>query len=342
MSEPAWPEWGGEQDTYYPWHVWTSPVGAHHAGYLLDTVIGPSLAEPGTQQVYEILRCESCIAIHATPLPSQNVLASYYKTAFYQQDKPDYLGRTERDRQWWEQCIWGPILQQCQRYLPDVPGERRDVFDIGTGPAISLDVAARLGMGTYGLEPNAHIAALVESRGHTMYCETMETFTSGNGGSKRWDIITAYEVLEHQAEPEDFLLRCYDMLKSGGILALCVPNDYSPIQCAARHTLGMAPWWVAPPQHLYYWTPKTLQLQVRRCGLAILDIRGTFPLDQALLDGDNYLGNDALGRIVHGRRMLHELQMVRRGWWPQVEAEYRANMRQRIGREIVVIAQKVA
>ena len=65
-------------------------------------------------------------------------------------------------------------------------------------------------------------------------------------------------------------------------------------------------------------------------------------MDDALLHGQNYIGNDLLGRQVHTVRMQWELDMVRLEKWAYVEAEYRSNLQHRIGREIVCIARKEA
>ena len=354
MQEPSWPEWGGDMDRYYPWHIWTSPAGAHHAGHLLDTVIGPSVETSGMQQVYEVLRCEPCVAIHVTPLPSAEALAQYYATTFYDKDKPEYLVRTECDRDWWKSCVWRPLLKECRQLIrcgswTKARGLR--LLDIGCGPAVSLDVGKSLFMETHGIEPNKAVCELARIREHILYHGTLESCTDGDSDDdyeydqdirQSFHIITAYEVLEHQACPEDFLLRCYDLLEPGGVLMVEVPNDYSSIQLLAREQLHIKPWWLAPPQHLFYWTPKTLQLCVRRAGFTILDMRGTYPIDQALFHGQNYIGNDVIGRQVHTARMQWELDMVHKGKWSQVEAEYRVNLQHRIGREIVCIARKEA
>jgi SAM-dependent methyltransferase len=172
-----------------------------------------------------------------------------------------------------------------------------------------------------------------------MHQGTLESISIPYG---QQDIIMLYEVLEHQPCPEDVLLRCHDLLAEGGILAVCVPNDFNPLQLAAQGKLGLSPWWLAPPQHLYYWTPKTLQLCLRRTGFAILDCRGTFPMEKFLLDGRGYVGNDAVGRACHVERMAYELGAVHTGKWPQVEQEYRMNLTQRIGRELVFLSRKLA
>jgi 2-polyprenyl-3-methyl-5-hydroxy-6-metoxy-1,4-benzoquinol methylase len=325
-----------------------------HKGEWMDSVVGPDVFT-GKPMVYHIIRCELCICTHAWPLPCSELLSQYYRDIFFQKDKPDYVERYERDREWWERCVHGPILDTCEQYLDMEHHIAENVpprfLDIGAGPGIALDCALRRGWDTMGIEPNAWLCDALRDRGHYMRHGILEQFGDtafeifyGETETKRqkFDVLMAYEVLEHQECPEEFLLRCYDLLEVGGIIAVVVPNDYSPIQIAAQKKLRLPSYWLAPPQHLFYFTPKTLQLLVRRCGFSIRMMRGTFPLDKFLLQDYNYIGNERIGRLVHTWRMQDELHAVRNGQWAQREQEYTMNITQRIGREIVCIAQKVS
>lgn len=338
MSEPSWPEWGALPDRYLPWHVWTSPAGAHHAGHLLDTVIGPSVAT-SKPIVYEVLRCEPCLSIHVTPLPEPEALATYYAEEFFQRDKPDYLQRYLQDARWWSQAVHEPIIGQAIGLLQKQGHWQDPLFlDIGAGPGLALDAAKNLGAQTFGIEPNAAMCQQGWKQGHAMLYGTLETVDMPSASC---DIVMSYEVLEHQACPEEFVLRCVELLRPGGIFICVVPNDYNPIQMQACQTEHLPRYFLAPPQHLHYFTPKMLQLLLRRCGLSLCDMRGSNPLDANLLHGRNYVGNEALGRECHQERMRYELDMIAAGHWHAVETTYRTNLaHDRIGREIVALARK--
>ena len=330
----TWPEWGSAP---------RRPLidcDMAHKGELLDTVVGP---DPKTKQarIYHILRCELCIITHAWPLPSSEDLSRYYADTFYQVDKTEYVDRYEADRAWWEQCVHGPILEQCRDLL--LQTENVSFLEIGAGPGIALDVAQKVfGWKTSAFEPNGTLCEALRHRGHIVEQGVLEDFCAGQfpGEIFQHSIVYLYEVLEHQPNPEDFLLQCWDHLRPGGLLAITVPNDYSPTQLQAQQILKIDPWWLAPPQHLHYFTPKTLQLVIRRAGFQILDMRGTYPLDQHLLLDQNYIGNDALGRHLHQERMQLELSDLHHGRWLNRESQYRDNMKRRVGREIVAIARK--
>lgn len=334
-----WPEWSSA-----PRKPLVEFCGAHK-GEWMDSVIGPD-AVTGAPMIYHVVRCELCIATHVFPLPDAEALAHYYAHTFYQHDKPAYVERYERDREWWTECVYKPIFAICNsvRHLPSDTTWPR-FLDIGAGPGIALDIAQRCGYDTMGIEPNAWLCEALINRGHYMRQGVIDQFTDAQlrvVGEDRhvFDVIMAYEVLEHQPYPEEFLLRCYDLLEDGGLLIVAVPNDYNPLQLAACQQLHLSHYWLAPPQHLFYFTPKTLQLLLRRCGFTILTARATYPMERFLLDGRNYVGNDELGRQCHAERMADELTAVHHGQWIQREQEYAANMTQRVGRELLFIARK--
>ena len=330
----TWPEWG------------SAPRGPliecdmAHKGELLDAVIGPD-PEAGKPRIYYVLRCELCIITHVWPLPTPEALATYYTKQFYQTDHADYVARYEADREWWETCVHGPILEQCLEELGESVVSPVNFLEIGAGPGIALDVAKqRFGWQTWAIEPCDALIQSLADRGHAVVNGTLEIAQDRLHIRPIFDILYLYEVLEHQSTPDDFLLRCWDLLRPGGLIVVVVPNEFSPLQMQAKKQLGLESYWLAPPQHLNYMTPKTLQLVLRRAGFSLVDLRGTYPIDQHLLHGQNYIGNDTLGRHLHQERMAEELAVVAAGSWLQREQQYRDQMRQRIGREIVAIGRK--
>ena len=335
-----YPEWGSR-----PRRPLVRFDGAHQ-GEWMDSVIGPNV-ETGTPMVYHIVRCEYCIACHVWPLPEPAALARYYAEQFFQVDKPDYVARYEADRRWWTACVYTPIFQQCKEWLRlDCPKEDQTrCLDIGAGPGIALDVARRrFGWETWGIEPNGSRCEALRARDHQMVCGTLETIEPEDlraFSGELFHVVMLYETLEHQVCPEETLLRVWDLLEPDGMVVVVVPSDWNTLQLEACKKLGLPHWWISPPQHLWYFSPATLKLLLRRTGFQILDCRSTFPLEKFLLEGRCYVGNDAIGRTCHTDRMAYELEAVRTGRWSQLEQTYRMNMTQRIGRELVFLGRKI-
>ncbi|HXH10771.1 MAG TPA: class I SAM-dependent methyltransferase [Alphaproteobacteria bacterium] len=332
--------------SFIPWPIWGSHPKmsnkiqyGHHSGEILDERDG-----------YFVVACKTCILNHVLPLPSEAFLADYYATHFYQVSKADYVERYERDREWWELHHQYTVNQALRHLRGSTAHADEDdweyplyVLDVGAGPGIFLDVAKRSGFVTFGIELNKQVAELSRSRGHAVWVGTLQDYRYSRH-EPLFHMVHLYEVLEHVPDPEEFLYQCRDLLDHGGVLHVVVPNDYSPLQLLAQERCNLPRWWLAPPEHLNYFEPKSLQLMVRRVGFRIVDIRGTFPMEKFLLNGDIYVGDDELGRKCHTERMRYEMEAHRNGQFESLMDEYRENMSDpysgTIGREICLTAIK--
>ncbi|HEY3109814.1 MAG TPA: class I SAM-dependent methyltransferase [Chloroflexota bacterium] len=93
---------------------------------------------------------------------------------------------------------------------------------------------------------------------------------------ERFDAILLRHVLEHVREPDACLAALARNLASAGLLVLAVPNWASlTARLWRRHWV-----WVDPPQHLSYFTPRTLGLLLDRLGYRVesaFTVRGDHP-----------------------------------------------------------------
>ncbi len=327
-----WPEWGSAP---------RRPLvrfDMAHAGEWMASVIGDDPVT-GMPRVYQVVRCELCIACHIWPLPPEADLAAYYARRFYDGPAAHEVAQHARDRAWYERCAYGPVFDQCEAFLRRTALK---VLDIGAGNGVLLGTAQNRDYRTRGIEPDPRQCEALAARGHRM---CIGALADHRRCVQKWqpDVVTLWETLEHVPCPEDLLLQVYDVLPIGGLLVVSVPNDLSPLQLQACAKYDLPYYWLISPVHLQYFTPKTIQLLVRRCGYKIRDLRGTYPLEQNMVRhfGQNYVGNSALWRAYTDEKIAIELDAVRTGHWLALEAEYRANIQERRGRSIIVIAEKV-
>jgi len=136
------------------------------------------------------------------------------------------------------------------------------------------------------------------------------------------------------------LLLAKQILKDGGIICLEVPNDYNPFQRALTKSGAFSPWWVAPPHHLNYFNFDSLQGLVERAGFKTFLKESTFPIDLFLLMGENYVGNDLVGRACHSRRKTMERNLDKGGFNVTKREIYSKLAECGIGREILMYAVK--
>ena len=80
-----------------------------------------------------------------------------------------------------------------------------------------------------------------------------EPFLDHDFGDKRFDAVTFWAVMEHLAEPKQFLSRAADLLKPGGHCFILVPN----MRSLAVRLLGLRYRYIMP-EHLNYFTTKTV------------------------------------------------------------------------------------
>ena len=156
----------------------------------------------------------------------------------------------------------------------------------------------------------------------------------------RFDAVNLTNVLEHIPNPAEILRNAIGLLEKGGVLCVGVPNDFSPMQIAARGAMNTGDWWVAPPHHLNYFDFDSLSALLTRLGLKTVERTTSFPMEAFLMMGENYPTDPALGRACHNKRKRFDLAFEAAGLRETRRDFYRALARLGIGREAVVIAIK--
>ena len=136
------------------------------------------------------------------------------------------------------------------------------VLDIGCGGA---QFAKTIPFVSYtGLEP--HDVSI--QRGRLADINILpETITDhAKTYAQAYDVVCAFQVLEHVADPGEFLTDALTCLKPNGILILGVPSAESYITRLPNFMLN------APPHHVTWWTDQALRNLANQFELTILDL----------------------------------------------------------------------
>jgi SAM-dependent methyltransferase len=283
---------------------------------------------------FDVIDCRTCGWAHVLPIPSQAQLESLYRAHYYATEKPLYLERFREDQAWWE-LTYKDRYESFESWLP---AGRRRILDIGSGPGLFLLTGKKRGWTPVGVEPSQQAAAHSRAQGLEIVEKYLTPDAAGELG--RFDVVHMSEVLEHLPDPAGIVRLAAELLDPGGIVCIVSPNDYNPLQQALRDADDYAPWWVAPPHHLNYFTPRSLRGLLERSGFEVLSVEGTFPIELFLLYGDDYVGNDALGRVCHGKRKRMELLLERAGLTALRRRLYRALIAEDVGREVMIFARR--
>jgi len=298
-----------------------------HQGAVLDTIDG-----------LDVIECEPCGFRHLSPLPTEEETAAYYKTE-YTGKRPDYIKTLEEDLPWWR-------LQYRKKYeVLEGMTDGRVLLDVGCGLGRFMEVGEKRGWNTAGIEPAG---------------ESVD-YAKGIGLSRVWNatfdaqyyhwcsvghvpvnalptVIHSHETLEHIQNPQRMLARFIEMLPSGGILCLTVPNDYNPLQLALRNHLGFPPYWLNK-EHINYFRPASLKLLVESVGLKVERIEMSFPMELFLLMGLDYTKNKEMGRVCHRSRERLDFNIENAGFHiPEAFKTLMSGLNW--GREMTVYARK--
>lgn len=294
-----------------------------HAGPVVDRV-----------KDFDVLDCTACGFRHVVPLPTAEALAEVYRHEYYDTEKPLYLARHDQDRDWLR-------LEHEARYaaLEAALGPaRRRLVDVGSGPGHFLVLGRERGWNVLGVEPSRQAAAHARSLG----VEVVEDFLTDDlaGTLGRFDAAHLSDVLEHLPDPTGMLATVHRLLAPGGVVCVSVPNDYNPLQAVLRDLDGYRPWWLAPPHHLNHFDFASLRRLLERGGFEVLRASTSFPMELFALMGDRYVGDDALGRRCHEKRMRLERLLAAHGDAGLLQRLYGALAELGLGRHATLYARR--
>lgn len=296
--------------------------GMHH---------GPRVA---VREAHSIIDCAACGFKHALPLPDAGAMERAYRENYYAEEKPNFLSHAGEDQEWFA-LSQTDKLEILERLLPP---DRRRLLDIGCGPGFFLHTALNRGWLAQGIEPSRQAAAHARTLGAAVTEGFFGPQTAPSLG--RFDAITLTNMLEHVPDPIAILTQARDLLDKGGVLCVGVPNDFSPLQIAARAAVSANDWWVAPPHHLNYFDFSSLCALLTRLGFSVAERTTSFPMEAFLMMGENYVTDPVLGRACHNRRKRFDFAFEAAGLKDTRRAFYRALAEAGLGREAVVIAVK--
>lgn len=160
-------------------------------------------------------------------------------------------------------------LQQYPWYYMGWKWEHRIVFDylethekvleIGCARGDFLKKLAQKVKTVRGLELNERAASVAKGRQLQVEVAMVEDHARAN--AEKYDTVCSFQVLEHIADVKSFLQASIAVLKPGGKLIVCVPNNDSFIKNHSGAFLNM------PPHHMGLWDKDSLQ-----------SLTGIFPL----------------------------------------------------------------
>lgn len=144
------------------------------------------------------------------------------------------------------------------------------LLDIGCATGFFMEAAAEQGFDVRGVEFSAEAIALARPDIRDRIVQGDVNALAGRE-SDRFDVVTAFDIIEHVQNPASFLADIRDILLPGGILALSTPDTGHFL----RYLMGSRWPMLQPMQHTVLFSQRSLAELLKRCGFGDIRVETT-------------------------------------------------------------------
>jgi SAM-dependent methyltransferase len=208
--------------------------------------------------IFSVVQCLECGWMRVNPRPTPSALAQYYPEDYL----PYYHAIEDEASAWrrWDRRYG--MSKRCKSIERFVPGGR--LLEVGCGTGIFLHEMGRRGWTVEGIEPSHYAAKYVRERfGLPVFEGFLEDY---EGPPASFDVVAAWNVLEHLRYPAQGICTMQRLLKKDGLLVLGFPN-YESLDRLLFGT-GWIGWDL--PRHLYVFPGASFRRFLERVGLQVL------------------------------------------------------------------------
>jgi dolichol-phosphate mannosyltransferase len=199
----------------------------------------------------QIIKCLECGLVFMRPKLSSSALVDEYSRAV----DPVYLehiAARETTFRW--------NLRQVRHFI----GPRDRMLEIGSYCGAFLRVARQEGIDVVGVEPSAWaVEASKQVTDAPVVCGTVDDLPPER---RSFDVVAAWDVLEHFADPKGELKKIHALLEDGGtfLFSTLMIDNWFP-RALGQHW----PWLM--DMHLFYFTEKTIRQLLEETGFELVD-----------------------------------------------------------------------
>lgn len=187
-----------------------------------------------------IYECNLCGLAFVWPIPSEKQVKKVIDKI-----SVNFYGEYVKEKEYYDKYFSSKIEE-----IKDIINSGQ-LLDIGCGPGTFLKIAKKSGFKVSGVDLSPNAVNYCKEEGLIVYQGTIDSKKLKN---KKFDVITAFQVLEHIKEPDIFLNSVYRHLKKGGVLLLTTPDK----EGIAPRILGKKWYGYYNLEHIYYFTKRSL------------------------------------------------------------------------------------
>lgn len=201
----------------------------------------------GSRPDVTLCRCRACAFVSGEPARAQDLAQRY--DGYYAHAAPP--APEARYEEW---------LARAEASV-----DRGRLLEVGAGAGGFVSVALRRGWSVDATEISRSALEPLRATGATVFAGPVEEAGYADG---RFDLVASIEVLEHVPTPLAHLKTLARLTRTGGLLLLTTPN----FDGLSRRLFGMR-WRVVDPEHLGYFTPRTLARTLSEVGYGRTRVR---------------------------------------------------------------------
>ena len=209
-----------------------------------------------TDKTFSVIECAGCALIRLFPRPTPTELASFYPDQYWWEADESPTGSLT---EWYRRLVlWDHVHFIAASTMPAGP-----ILDVGSGGGSLVAALRRRGLPAAGLDLSSRAVQMTGSAGAPAICAALPEapITAGSLAA-----VTLMHIIEHVADPVEFLLAARRLLRPGGRLFVQVPN------AASWQFLLLGRRWSALdiPRHLFHFRAQDLEDLLVGCGFRVV------------------------------------------------------------------------
>ena len=142
------------------------------------------------------------------------------------------------------------------------------LLDVGCACGFLIETALRRGFDAYGVEFSAEAIALAAPEVQTRITQG-DVNLLRDRGDEPFDVVVAFDILEHTQRPVDFLRDLRGVLRPGGWIVLATPDTGHFL----RPLMGRRWPMLQPMQHTFLFSKPALRVALEQAGFSDITVR---------------------------------------------------------------------
>jgi 2-polyprenyl-3-methyl-5-hydroxy-6-metoxy-1,4-benzoquinol methylase len=210
-----------------------------------------------SKESFALVKCKNCNLIFTNPRPGKEELFKYYQS-------DDYISHTDKGN-----SLINFIYKLVRKYTLNKKrslvlslNQSGKILDYGCGTGDFIKVLSNSKSDVSGFEPDQGARELASIKSNTTIYHSLDQLKS----VEKFDVITAWHVIEHVDELRNTLKILRKSLKKGGHMIIAVPNSNS--YDANKYKEYWAGYDV--PRHLYHFTQDSFSVLIRLQKLSLI------------------------------------------------------------------------